>query len=272
MKPPAVLWKLRLRGLDDARQSVRRGNPDGLSALRVALRRIAATAQALGRKRVSRRARKIARSLSGPRQLEVDRRLLERVGRLGLLSPEAVTALAARWEKPAARAARRLARAAEGRRMQRLRRRLGRLARRGSSRGLRRLAATRREAEEALSRSLEGKDDPALHRYRIAVNRARDLSEDLAVLGLPEAAEDAAREKALQETLGRWSDLKAFRRRLTEGRVDAERRGTVVLAAELERLLIALEPALDSSRAAAVAASRRSARIVPMRAAASARA
>src|SRR5271154_1868825 len=98
MKQPGALWKLRARGLDEARRAVKRGDPEGLHDLRIALRRIGVTASALGRERVARRARVLARSLSRSRQLEVDRRLLERVGRLGLLSPDAVTALAARWE------------------------------------------------------------------------------------------------------------------------------------------------------------------------------
>jgi CHAD domain-containing protein len=272
VKPPVVLWKVRARGLEEARQAVKRGSPEGLHDLRVALRRLAVTSEALGRKRLARRARAIARSLSRSRQLQVDRRLLERIGRLGLLSPDAVTALAARWEKLAGRAARRLARATDGKRMQKLRRRLEVLARKRNGRGLRRLGKARRDAEQSLTRSLEGRDDRALHRYRVAVRRARYLSEDLAVIGLPETPEEAAREQALQEALGRWSDLRGFRRRLAESRDDAERRGTVVLAGEIERLLAALEPALDSARTGAVAASRRSARVVPMRPAARARA
>jgi len=271
MKQPGALWKLRARGLEEARRAVKRGDPEGLHDLRVALRRICATASALGRERVARRARAVARSLSRSRQLEVDRRLLERVGRLGLLSPDAVTALAARWEKLAARAARRLERATEGRRMQRLRRRLARIARKGSGNGIKRLAGARREAESRLVRSLEGKDDKTLHRYRLAVKTARYLAEDLAALGLPHP-KGAAREAALQETLGRWNDLQTFRRRLAEGRADAEWRGAVVLAAELDRLLAALEPVVGAARAAAVAASRQSAPVVPMRRAARARA
>jgi CHAD domain-containing protein len=263
VKQPAALWKLRSRGLEEARQAVKRGNPESLHDLRVALRRIAATAAALRRKRIARRARAIARSLSRPRQLEVDRRLLARVGALGLLSPDAVTAIAARWEKQASRAARRLARATDGNRMQRLRRRLARLARKGSGNGIKRLAAARREAESHLARSLEGRDDRTLHRYRLAVKRARYLAEDLVALGLPEPT-GAAREKALQETLGRWNDLQTFRRRLARGRREAQRRGTIGLAAELDHLLTVLEPVVDSARTAAVAASRHSARVVPM--------
>ncbi|HWZ87163.1 MAG TPA: CHAD domain-containing protein [Thermoanaerobaculia bacterium] len=271
MKQPGALWKLRARGLDDARRAVKRASPDGLHDLRVALRRIGATAFALGRKRIARRAKALSRSLSRSRRLEVDRRLLERVGRLGLLSPDAVTALAARWEKLAARAARRLARATDGKRMQRLRRRLARIARKGSGNGIRRLAAARRKAEAHLARSLEGKDDRTLHRYRLGVKKARDLADDLTTLGLPEST-GAAREKALQETLGRWNDLQTFRKRLAEDRDEAAWRGAVSLAGELDRLLAALEPVVRKARAAAVAASRDRSRVVQMRRASPSRA
>ncbi len=267
MKQPAALWKIRARGLEEARQAAKRGKPEGLHDLRVALRRVASTSAALGRKRVSRRARSLAHSLSGARQLEVDRRLLDRVGELGLLTPEAVAALAAPWDQLAGKAARKLTRATDGDKMQRLRRRLARLSRKGAGSGIKRLVAARRKAEAALSPPLEGKDDATLHRYRLAVKKARYLAEDLVALGLPEPA-DTAREKALQEALGRWNDLQNFRVRLARGREGSQRRGTVVLAAELDHLLASLEPAVASARAAAVAASRQSERVVPLRRAA----
>jgi CHAD domain-containing protein len=264
VKQTAALWRLRARGLEEARQSVGRGNAEGLHDLRVALRRVATTAAALGRRRVARRAKRIARSLSPLRQLEVDRRLLERVGRLGLLSPDAVTALAARWEKLAGRAAHKLTRATDGKKMRRLRGRLARLGHKGSGSGIRRLSAARRKAEAALVASLEGQDDATLHRYRLAVKKARDLAEDLVGLGLPEEA-GAARERALQESLGRWNDLRTFRKRVAEERDESQRRGSVTLAGELERLLAALDIAGTSARAAAVAASGQGARVVSMR-------
>lgn len=268
MKHRATLWKVRARSLEAARKSLKRGDPDGLHDLRVALRRVGTTAAALGRKGVSRKARALSRSLSRERQLEVDRRLLERIGRLGFLSPDAVTALAARWEKLAARGTRRLARAVDGGRIRRLHRRLERLARKNGGGGTDRIESARRRAEEALARPLEGKDDHTLHRYRLAVKKARYLAEDLSVLGLPEPAAHAAREHAIQESLGRWHDLRMFRRRLVASREEAELRGAVLLCGELERLLAALEPAIASVRAAAVAASRRAVNVVPMRRAA----
>ena len=60
------------------------------------------------------------------------------------------------------------------------------------------------------------------------------------------------------------------RRRLLESREEAELRGSVTQAAEIEHLLVALEPPIGSLRAAAVSASRRSAQVVPLRRAAGA--
>ena len=53
----------------------------------------------------------------------------------------------------------------------------------------------------------------------------------------------------------RWNDLRKFRRRLLESREEAELRGSVTQAAEIEHLLAALEPPIGSLRAAAVTAS-----------------
>ena len=268
MRAPASLWKLRTQSLERARKALKRGDPEGLHDLRVALRRLSATATALGRKRVSRGARSIVRSLSQQRQLEVDRQLLTRIGRLGFLSPDAVTALAARWEKLASRGARKIARAADGRPIHTLAGRLDRLSRKTAEDALARLERARRRAQEALAQPLEGKDDRTLHRYRIAVKKARYLAEDLAALGLRDWASHVEREKALQEELGRWNDLRLFCRRLAESRDEAEERGAVTLAAELEHLLAALEPTIASVRRAAVEASRHTAKVVPLKRAA----
>jgi len=110
-----------------------------------------------------------------------------------------------------------------------------------------------------------------MRRYRRAARRVRSLAEDLAALGLPEHP-DAPRERALDEALTRWHDLRAFQKRLARSRSESERRGTVMLAAEVERLLAVLERALASARADAVAASRSTGRVVPMRTSVRARA
>jgi CHAD domain-containing protein len=256
VREPGSLWRSKAQSLERARKALKRGDPEGLHDLRVALRRVSAIAGALGRKTVSDDAREIVRSLSKQRQLEVDRQLLARIGRLGFLSPDAVTALASRWEKLAAKGSRRIARAADGRPIHALHRRVERLERKRSGVRVARLERARRRAQDALAQTLEGKDDRTLHRYRVAVKKARYLAEDLAALGVREWVTHAEREKALQEALGRWNDLRLFCRRLAESRDEAEERGAVVLAAQLERLLAVLEPTVVSVRKAAVEASK----------------
>jgi CHAD domain-containing protein len=255
---PASLWKLRSEALVRARKAVRRGDREALHDLRVALRRLSATASALGRREISKNAKTLVRSLSAQRQLEVDRELLTKIGRLGFLSPDAATALAARWEKLATRGERRLARAA-GRPVETLVRRLDRLAKRNGEDELptARLERARLRAEKALEQPLDGRDDHALHRYRIAVKKARYLAEDLGALGVTPWKSRAEREKDLQEALGRWNDLRMFCRRLVESRREAEERGAVTLSRELGRLLATLEPTIADVRRGAVEASRK---------------
>ena len=268
MKESAPIWKARVRALEAARKAAKRSDPEGLRDLGLALHHIRVTARALGRRGIARGAKRIARALARRARLETDRRLLERIGRLGFLSPDAVTALAARWEKQAARGARRAARAADGPKIHRLRRRLERLSRKGSGRSIERLERARQRAETALARSLEGRDDDALRRYRRAAAMARCIAEDLGALGPPPTAPHAGSEAALEAALGRWNDLCKFRRRLLDSREEAQLRGSVTQADELERLLASLEPPIATLRAGAVAASRRTAQIVPLRRAA----
>jgi CHAD domain-containing protein len=259
------LWRLRVQALERARKSARRGDPEGLHDLRVALRRVGATAGALEARSVSRNAKTLVRSLSDARQLQVDRELLARIAKLGYLSPDATTALAARWEKLAERGNRRIARAAEGRSLRGLRKDLEKLSRRGREDAVERLEKARRKAETTLAEPLEGKDDEALHRHRIAVKKARYLAEDLSVLGVRRFASHIEREKALQESLGRWNDLRLFSRRLAESRDEAEERGSVTLAAELEHLLTALETTIAEVRRSAIEISRAASKVVPLR-------
>jgi CHAD domain-containing protein len=218
----------------------------------------------MGRRRVSRKARSIARSLSKPRQLEVDRQLLHRIGQLGFLPPDAVTALGARWEKESERAARRVARATDGRRVRALRRKVAHLPGGRAADALARVERARKKAEAVLAGSLERANDRTFHRHRLAVKRARYLAEDLAALGLSQWTGPRERERRLQETLGRWNDLRLFSGRLRQARAEAEERGAVTLSGEIEHLLAALEPTIASLREAAVKASRGTARIVPL--------
>jgi len=256
VRDPAELWSIKRRSLDRACRSARRGDAEGLHDVRVALRRISATAGALSRRDLARRAKKLVRSLSGERQLEVDRQLLTRVGRIGLLSPDAVTALAARWEALAARRSQRLERTCDGKEVRALLKKVSRLSRAERSDAVDRLERARRRAESVLAVSLEGQNDRAMHRYRVAVKRARYLAEDLATLGLRQWKTHAERERAIQEALGRWNDLRMFARRIAGNRAEAEARGAVTLAAELGHVVAALESAVASARRAAVEASK----------------
>ena len=168
-----------------------------------------------------------------------------------------VTALAARWEKLAARGERRIGRAA-GEPVETLVRRLERLSHRsGDDDGpAAALERARLRAERALGQPLDARDDQALHRYRIAVKKARYLAEDLGALGIRPWKTRAEREKAVQDALGRWNDLRMFCRRLGESRQDAEERGAVTLSRELGRLLATLRPTIAEVRRAAVQASK----------------
>jgi CHAD domain-containing protein len=261
----ASLWRERRRALKKAVASFRNGAPEGLHDVRVALRRIGATGEALQEKSIERRARSLVRSLSERRQLEVDRQLLARVREMGVLSPDVAAGLDARWDSLFTTGAREAERVAVGRRMRRL---LGRLADCGAGADpdlARRLQRARRAADRTVAHPPDGKSNRELHRYRIAVKKARYLAEDLALLGAPDAAPAVARLKAVQETLGRWNDVRLFRRRLARTRREAERRGAVTLALELDRLLGALDRTVEKSRADALEAARPMSNIVALK-------
>jgi len=254
---PHPLWTLRKRKLVRARKRLRAGESDGLHDVRVALRRVAATASALGRRKLERRAKKIVRSLSPDRQLEVDLVLLARVGKLGLLSADGVTALEARWRSPAGSADSPAGRRARDDRLGRLLRKLRELAAHPQADALERLLEERSQAEAALAHAPEKGDDETLHRFRLRVKRARYLAEDLAACGTTGLDLPAAREKGAQDVLGRWNDLRLFLERIDRERKAGELRGAVRLAAELEELAGALEVPLAALRRDALEVARR---------------
>jgi triphosphatase len=245
---PHPLWQLRRRELVRARKHLRAGDSEGLHDLRVALRRVAATAGALGRRKLEQRAKKIVRALSPDRQLEVDLQLLARVGKLGLLSADGVTALEARWKLPFVAGNSHAERASEDRRLRPLVRKLRRLAARPRADSVKRLLEERAQAEAELADTPEKGDDKSLHRFRLRVKRARYLAEDLAACGSIGFALPASREKSAQEILGRWNDLNLFLQRIDRERREAELRGAVRLAAELEELAGALQGPLAALR------------------------
>ena len=250
------LWELRRKSLARARKSWRSGEAEGLHDFRVALRRVAATAAALGRRKLERRAEEIVRGLSADRQGEVDRALLARIRELGLLSEDAATALEIRW-KPASNAGAAMENGAAEKRLRRLTRKLRALEGRASAGALHRLLVERREAEADLAKPPGKDDDRGLHRYRLRVKRARYLAEDLVACGRREYEAAVARERSAQDDLGRWNDLRLFLERIDRERRRAERRGAVRLAAELGQLARSLSPPLAGLRRTAAETARR---------------
>jgi CHAD domain-containing protein len=248
------LWELRRKSLARARKRWRSGEAEGLHDFRVALRRVAATAAALGRRKLERRAEEIVRGLSSHRQGEVDRALLARIRELGLLSEDAATALEIRW-KPSADG--NAENGAGEKRLRRLTRKLRALERRAPGGARNRLLVERREAEAALAKHPGKDDDRGLHRYRLRVKRARYLAEDLVACGRREYEAAVARERSAQDDLGRWNDLRLFLERIDRERKRAERRGAVRLAAELEQLARSLSPPLAGLRRTAADTARR---------------
>jgi CHAD domain-containing protein len=116
----------------------------------------------------------------------------------------------------------------------------------------RRLQSARHKAERSIAHPPDNGSDGELHRYRVAVKTARYVLEDLALRGAPGLAPPLERLRRAQEALGRWNDVRLFSRRLSGTRRDAERRGAVTLALDLDRLLAALERTVQKTRADAM--------------------
>jgi CHAD domain-containing protein len=259
------LWRKRSRSLKKARRAFREGDPEGLHDLRVALRRTAATADALGKKRIVRKSKKIVRALSDLRQLEVDRGLLARVRELGWLPEDGASGLDARWSALFAADAKKATRAADGKEMRRLTQELKRRARAERRPPTTRLEKERARAERFLQPPPEGASDQQIHRYRLAVKRARYLAEDLSLAGAPGWDRAIDRERELQEELGHWNDARLFRKRLIEARAQSEERGAVSLALELDRAILTLEAVVLSARRRALEKARGDSRVRPIR-------
>ncbi len=258
-----ILWSLRTRSLSKARKALLSGELEGLHDFRVALRRAEAAAAALGKKKIERMARSLVRSLSPLRQLEVDRRLLSRLRELGHVNENVAAGLDARWGAEYAEGLEKAERVAKSSKTRRLEKRLRRKARGRQDDVPFRLEIERRRVERRLVPPPEDATDRRLHRYRIAVKRARYLAEDLAACGVPGLESRIAREKELQDALGRWNDIHLFRERLRETRERLEERGTVTLALEVDHLVVALEATIASARREALAVAGRFARVLP---------
>ena len=258
-----ILWSLRARSLAKARKAFLRGEAEGLHDLRVALRRTEATAAALGKTKTEKRAGKLVRKLSALRQLEVDRDLLARIRAIGRIPETVAASLDADWSAEYAEGMQRAARAAESRRMRRLEKKVRRLSRDGPEGAVECLERESERLEERLALPPEDASDRRMHRFRIAVKRARYLAEDLAASGVAGLENRIGREKELQDALGRWNDVRLFRRRLQGIQADSEQRGAVVLAGDLDSVIAALEGTLSSARREAFAAANRFARVLP---------
>lgn len=265
MAKRANLWRERRRTLKKALGAFKGGQPEGLHDVRVALRRLAATASGQREDRVARSARHLVRSLSDRRQLEVDRQLLSRVRELGVLAPDVAAGLDARWDALMASGARGAEKAVTGRRMRALVAQLGDLKSRSEGEISRRLQSARRRAERSIAHPPDGSSDGGLHRYRVAIKTARYVLEDMALRGVPDVAPSLDRLRGAQEALGRWNDVRLFSQRLSRTRREAERRGAVTLALELDRLLAALERTIQKARADALLATRPFSNVVDLK-------
>jgi len=262
------LWKKKARLLEKAGKEYRQKTPDGIHDLRVALRRVSATATALGRDKLAKKSKRLVRSLSDLRQIEVDRKLLARVRELGWLPEEVAAGVDARWDAQLRDGEKVAARRVPDDELEALRRHLSRLSREKQEGLLVRLEKANLKAEkglEGMSALSDGANDRSLHRYRIALKEARYIAEDLALAGRPGLEAEIERKKEIQDALGRWNDLRLFRRDLLATRDEAEKRGAVTFVLELDRLVSALEPAVLSARREALRMASGRARVAPLR-------
>lgn len=252
-----ALWKTRARSLERAGKQYRQKSPEAIHDLRVALRRVSATATALGRDGLAKRSRRMVSSLSDLRQIEVDRDLLARVRKLGWLPDDVAAGVDARWDALLREGARDAARHVPEGELERLRRKIGRLSKEKHRDLVARLDRALARAEKRLTPLPEKPSDRALHRYRLAVKEARYVTEDLALAGRAGLGPEIEQKKKVQDALGRWNDLRLFHRHLLATRKEAERRGSVTFVVELDRLATALEPAVASAREDALRAASR---------------
>lgn len=265
MPPQDSIWKKKSHALTRAEKVFRKGEPDGVHDLRVALRRVSTTAEALDRRKLAKKSTDLVRRLSRLRQLEVERQLLVRVREMGLLSADLATGLEARWDALMQSGRKEAERAAKKQRVGKIERELDRLAHAKNDEYLARLQRERQRAEARLRTLPEPVSDQQLHRYRIAVKKARYLAEDLTRAGVPEMSRAAATEKKIQDAIGRWNDLRLFRKRLRETRDDAEKRGSVTLVRELDHLISALERTVGKAREEAEHTARQQANVATFR-------
>jgi len=216
----------------------------------------------VGGRRLSRRARRIARRCARVGALESQRRLLSRVRELGLISADSAEVLDARWEELSRERSRRALRAVRKRAVEWLLDALSRQARAGERRLRRRLERAGRRIAPRFRLPSPQPDDGDLSRYRKRFRRALRIALALAEAGGPREPDAARRETDAGGALDRWHGLHAFRKLLAREREDAERRGSVTLALALDRLISAVDPTLENARRRLLAAARAPSNVV----------
>ena len=265
MGDPDAFWKKRRRELARACKDFRRGAPGGATELAEMLEGVGVAARAAGDRRLSRRARRIARRCARVAVLESHRRLLSRVRKLGLIAADAAEALDARWEELSRERSRRALRAVRGRAIERLLDALSRQAHAGERRLRRRLERAERRNARSLRLPPGQPDDRDLSRYQKRVRRAVRIGLALAEAGGPRNPDAASGEGFAGSALDRWHGLRAFRKLLAREREEAERRGAVTLALALDRLISAVDAALEKARRQLLASARAPSNVVSFR-------
>jgi hypothetical protein len=264
MRGGSEIWAARASELKSARRAFAAGEPRAVRKLHDALQRIAVTASSLGRRRLERAARRLARRLRKRRRLETHRQLLARVRDLKFLSPEAAAGLDSGWERLAAKCDREAMRAS-GRPLRRIAKRLvdGGGRRRPNGFAPRLADALERAREAVVSPPTASASGSELTRYRRAVRACVHLSADLDDLGHSGDAR-APRERSALVALDRWHDLRRFRQRLQKSRGKAESQGAVTLVSELDAFLAVLAHTEQEEKRRALEAARPLSNVVPL--------
>jgi len=256
-----AFWARKRRLFEKAWKAFRQEAAGSTRELAAVLRQIDVAARAVRDRRLARGAEKVRRRISKLEALQTQRELLSRVRHLGLLATEAATGLEARWEERAREKGERALHRTRGQPMRRLRRALERRENVGENGLARRLErACRRRLRRLEAPTSEAADDE-LSRYRAALRAARDLARQLPEAD-PARPKPAERESRIGDAFDRWHDLRSFRKTLARERRRCERRGTVTLAFELDRLIAALDRALERARREALRAARTPSNVV----------
>ncbi len=262
MRHADTFWERRKLRLEKSWRLLRRGSPEAVSELRTAFALIAAAADAGGDRRLAKRAQKLARRFRSSEKIEKHRKLLSRLQALGLLSPESAASLDVRWEERARKRLDRGMRATQGRPIRRFRRALarrGRRARKDLGRSLQK--ALRRNGRRLEPPSPESSDRAMRRLGRVLARRAA-LAQALSETGGAQAHEPLGGPRIARNALERWSEIRAFGRRIHRERRDAESRGAVTLASELDRLISAVDASLVRARREAVKSVRAASNVV----------